>query len=126
MKSAAIISKPEKPELFRILPELIGWLQDRQYRVYLDLETAAYVPGGEASRREQIACLEPAYAVVLGGDGTLLSAARAVATKGIPLMAVNLGSLGFLTEVPLTELYSTLEAVDAGQCPSETRTMLDC
>ncbi|MGA3210614.1 MAG: NAD(+)/NADH kinase [Terriglobales bacterium] len=126
MKSAAIISKPDKPELIRILPGLVAWLQSRQYRVYLDKESACYLPESEASLREEIAGLEPAFSVVLGGDGTLLSAARAVATKGIPLMAVNLGSLGFLTEVPLSELYSTLEAVDAGRCPTETRTMLDC
>ena len=53
---------------------------------------------------------------MLGGDGTLLSAARAVAHEGVPILAVNLGSLGFLTEVPLSEMYSTLEAIDAGTC----------
>ena len=63
---------------------------------------------------------------MLGGDGTLLSAARAVAHEGVPILAVNLGSLGFLTEVPLSEMYSTLEAVDAGNCPSEERAVLDC
>jgi NAD+ kinase len=126
MKSAAIISKPEKPELFRIIPEVIDWLQDRGYRVYLDQESAVYAPGRDAFSRDEIAGLEPAFALVLGGDGTLLSAARSVASKGIPLLATNLGSLGFLTEIPLGELYSTLEAVDAGQCPTETRIMLDC
>jgi NAD+ kinase len=64
--------------------------------------------------------------VVLGGDGTLLSAARAVASTDVPIIAVNLGSLGFLTEVPLSELYTTLDAVDAGECPLETRSMLRC
>jgi len=55
-----------------------------------------------------------------------LSAARAVAHEGVPILAVNLGSLGFLTEVPLSELYLTLEAVDQGQCPTEQRAVLDC
>ncbi len=63
---------------------------------------------------------------MLGGDGTLLAAARAIGESQIPLLAVNLGSLGFLTEVRLEELYSTLEAVIEGRCPTETRTLLDC
>jgi len=56
----------------------------------------------------------------------LLSAARAVAHEGVPILAVNLGSLGFLTEVPLSEMYATLEAVAAGACPCEERAVLDC
>ncbi len=63
---------------------------------------------------------------MLGGDGTLLSAARAVAHEGVPILAVNLGSLGFLTEIPLNELYPALECVDRGECPVELRSVLDC
>ena len=63
--------------------------------------------------------------VTLGGDGTLLSAARAVGPTEIPLLAVNLGSLGFLTEVRLDELYATLEATAQKQCPTESRSLLE-
>jgi NAD+ kinase len=63
---------------------------------------------------------------VLGGDGTLLSAARSIAADGIPILAVNLGSLGFLTEVPLSELYDTLESVDKKNCPVEERSVIEC
>ena len=69
---------------------------------------------------------KPDFALVLGGDGTLLSAARALAHEDVPILGVNLGSLGFLTEVPLTEMYTTLDAVDAGHCPVEERSVLDC
>lgn len=126
MKSAAILSKPSKPELTAILPDLLLWFRHHGYKVYLDEETAQYTDGEEVVPRPQIGAKHPDFALVLGGDGTLLSAARAVAHEGVPILAVNLGSLGFLTEVPLQEMYSTLEAVDAGHCPSEQRSVLDC
>src|SRR6516162_11664852 len=126
MKSVAIISKPSKTELAGILPELLGWFRSRGYQLYLDHETAEYTNGEEIVPREQIGARHPDFALVLGGDGTLLSAARSVAHEGVPILAVNLGSLGFLTEVPLGEMYPTLDAVDRGQCPTEQRAVLDC
>ena len=126
MKSVAIISKPSKSELATILPELLSWFRERGYQLYLDQETAQYTNGEEVVSRQEIGVRHPDFALVLGGDGTLLSAARAVAHEGVPILAVNLGSLGFLTEVPLSEMYDTLEAVDAGTCPTEQRALLDC
>jgi len=126
MKSVAIISKPSKAELATILPELLSWFRQRGYQLYLDQETAQYTNGEEVVPREEIGAKHPDFALVLGGDGTLLSAARAVAHEGVPILAVNLGSLGFLTEVPLSEMQSTLEAVDNGTCPTEQRALLDC
>lgn len=126
MKSAAIISKPSKPELATILPELLAWFRQRGYQLYLDEETARYTNGEQVLSREEIGRRHPDFALVLGGDGTLLSAARAVAHEGVPIVAVNLGSLGFLTEVPLNELYVSLKAVDQCRCPVEERSVLDC
>src|SRR6516162_1335215 len=126
MKSVAIISKPSKTELAGILPELLGWFRSRGYQIYLDYETAAYTNGEETVPREQIGARHPNFALVLGGDGTLLSAARSVAHEGVPILAVNLGSLGFLTEVPLGEMYPTLDAVDRQCCPAELRSVLEC
>src|SRR5271166_5230171 len=126
MKSVAIISKPSKAELATILPGLLSWFRQRGYQLYLDRETAQYTNGEEVVPREEIGAKHPDFALVLGGDGTLLSAARAVAHEGVPILAVNLGSLGFLTEVPLSEMQSTLEAIDAGNCPTEQRALLDC
>ncbi len=127
MKSAAIISNPAKPELATILPELLAWFHQRGYKLYLDQQTAEYVHGEEeVVPRPQLGLKKPDFALVLGGDGTLLSAARAVSHEGVPILAVNLGSLGFLTEVPLSEMYPTLEAVDAGLCPTEQRAILEC
>lgn len=126
MKSAVIFSKPAKPELAQIVPELLRWFEQHDYRVVVDQETAAYASGPEVVEREAVAGRNPKFVVVLGGDGTLLSAARAVAKAGIPVLGVNLGSLGFLTEVPLSDLYPTLEAVHQDQCGTEPRSMLLC
>lgn len=126
MKSVAIISKPWKQELAGILPGLLAWLHERGYTVYMDEETAHYTNGEQVVPREHIGEKRPDFALVLGGDGTLLSAARAVAHEGVPILAVNLGSLGFLTEVPLSELYDALDLFDQNSCPVEVRSVLDC
>jgi NAD+ kinase len=110
MPLAAIVSKPQKPELETILPELQTWLSARGWTPVLDLESAYYMQGVEGTPRADMPALKPDLAIVLGGDGTLLAAARAFAHADIPLLSVNLGSLGFLTEVPLSELYDTLDA----------------
>jgi NAD+ kinase len=128
MPSAALISKPQKPELAQILPELIGWLQSRGFESLLDPESAAYVadaePDVEAVDRYELPKREPSLVISLGGDGTLLSAARAFAQLDVPILGVNLGSLGFLTEVPVSEMYETLEAWIAGKGVIETRSMM--
>lgn len=126
MKSVAIISKPAKPELKSILPQLLDWLQQHKYQAFIDRETAAYTSGPEVVERDMVAFRKPEFVLVLGGDGTLLAAARAVARAEIPILGVNLGSLGFLTEVALADLYPTLEAVQESRCAIESRAMLHC
>jgi NAD+ kinase len=126
VKIAAIISKPSKPELADIVPEVLHWLVARGYHVYIDQQTAAYGTNDYVVPRAEIARYQPEFVLVLGGDGTLLSAARAIGAAEIPLLAVNLGSLGFLTEVRLDDLYPTLIAAVEGQCPVESRSLLDC
>lgn len=125
-KAAGIVSKAGKPELATIGPELLAWFRNHKYRVVVDEETARYARESEVLRREEIASQSLNFLVVLGGDGTLLSAARSVARAGIPVLGVNLGSLGFLTEVPLDELYPTLEGIDAGHSHVEERCMVHC
>lgn len=126
IKSAAIMSKPAKPELARTVPDLIGWLRQHGYHVVIDRETAVYAKGPEVLSRAEMGAREFKFVVVLGGDGTLLAAARVVAKAGIPVLGVNLGSLGFLTEIPLSDLYSALDAIEANQCSVESRSMLHC
>ena len=73
-----------------------------------------------------MASKHPDLVVVLGGDGTLLSAARVTAAIDVPLLGVNLGSLGFLTEVPLQSLYPMLDAIAKGRAAVEHRSLMQC
>ncbi len=111
MPQAAIISKPQKPELCEILAQLLDWFAGRGYECVLDPESASYLNRRQdAVERPEMPGHNPEICVTLGGDGTLLSAARAFAYTDTPILGCNLGSLGFLTEVPLGELFATLEA----------------
>ena len=125
MHLAAIISKPQKPELATILPDLVAWLLTHDYEAVLDTESAAYI-GAECPScpRADLPHHRPTLVIVLGGDGTLLSAARAFARDETPILSINLGSLGFLTEIPLSDLYKALESWMAGTAPIDTRNMM--
>ncbi len=125
-QTVAIVSKPERPELSKALPVLEKWLQERGYSVVTDQESAAYFSAASVMPRRELAARSPYLALVLGGDGTLLSAARAVAKAGTLILGVNLGTLGFLTELPLADLYPALEAVAKGEYVVESRSMLVC
>ncbi|HET9743940.1 MAG TPA: NAD(+)/NADH kinase [Terriglobales bacterium] len=126
MPTVAIVTKPNKPEITEIISGVIEWLEKHGYDVVLDPASAAYTHGHREVEREQLYKYKPEFVVVLGGDGTLLAAARAVAHAGIPLLAVNLGSLGFLTEVTLSELDRHLTSITEHHCKIDERTMLTC
>jgi NAD+ kinase len=125
-KSTGIISKPGKPEIAKIVPKLLAWFRERGYAIVVDPETAPYAQGIDVLTREEMGSRPLNFVVVLGGDGTLLSAARTVSKAGIPVLGVNLGSLGFLTEVPLDDLYPTLQEIEKNCCNVETRSMVHC
>jgi len=125
MPTAAIISKPQKPEMQTVLPELIAWLGEHGFHCIFDRDSAIYLGcEDQAVRRRHMREHKPDIVISLGGDGTLLSAARAFALTDTPILGVNLGSLGFLTEVPLAEMYTTLEAWMAGTAIVDTRGLM--
>ena len=125
-KVAAIVSRPARPEVACIFPELLAWLQAHGYQVIVDPETAKYSNGHEAVPRSQMSSRPLELVVVLGGDGTLLSAVRDTAATDAPLLGVNLGSLGFLTDVPLASLFPMLDQIAEGHAAVEQRSLMRC
>ena len=124
-KTAAIISRPDRPPVAQIISGLLDWLGEHGYRVIIDEETSKYISGQKVVPRSEMASHALDLVVVLGGDGTLLSAARVTAAIDVPLLGVNLGSLGFLTEVPLQSLYPMLEAILQGRAAVEHRSLME-
>ena len=124
IRSVAIMSKPRREEIREVVPSLVKWLRSHKVEVHLDQETSFTMTsaGPSFSRNEVPANVD--LMLVLGGDGTLLAAARALQGRDIPLLAVNLGSLGFLTAVTLDEMYPSLEEVLAGKHQEDSRRML--
>ena len=97
MVHVAIVCKSQKEELTRLLPELIAWLRGHGFEPLLDLEGGRYTAAAPAVDRLEMPSWAPGLVIVLGGDGTLLSVAHIFAATGTPILAVNLGFLGFLT-----------------------------
>jgi NAD+ kinase len=125
-KTVAIISKPDRPELAEALPRLEEWLQQHNYAVVADHESAKYFSPARVIPRGELDTVSPYLALVLGGDGTLLSAARAVAKVGTLILGINLGTLGFMTELQLSDLYPALEAIERDLYLVDSRSMLKC
>lgn len=125
MKRVGVVAKPDAGEAPEVLRRLITWLMGRGLVVVLDKETAALVPDTAASavRRNDLPS-QVDFLVVLGGDGTLLSVARAVGELGIPILGVNLGGLGFLTATTLDALTPALDALLGGRLVIENRMLL--
>ncbi|HME12866.1 MAG TPA: NAD(+)/NADH kinase [Candidatus Acidoferrum sp.] len=120
-----IIARPRKSNLAAMVPPLLDWLAKRGISTLYDEETAASLPpdSPKGSTREYVAA-NSQLLLVLGGDGTLLAAARVAALHGIPILPINMGSLGFLTSFTVEELYPALEDTLAGRYSVSERVML--
>jgi len=124
IKTIGIISKPGVPAAAELVPKLIRWLAERNLAVRMDQETAEYAGSHNALPREQV----PEGAeliIVLGGDGTLLSAARAIQGREVPLFPVNLGGLGFLTAITIDAIFPELERALRGEHRIGKRKLLE-
>jgi NAD+ kinase len=125
IRRIGIISKPNAARGAELVPSIIEWLGARKIELRYDHETAIYAGRNDGLTREEVP--EGAQLIiVLGGDGTLLSAARAMAGRQIPLFAVNLGGLGFLTAITVDEVFPELERALRGEHRVAPRRMLHC
>src|SRR6185295_1616461 len=109
VRNVVIVTKPKQEHVARVAAELSEWFQGKGVTASLKPEAAATAD----------------LAVVVGGDGTLLAAARLLGDRQVPIVAINYGSLGFLTEVTLDEMYPALERVLAGEFVTQHRMMMD-
>jgi NAD+ kinase len=106
------------------VPPLLKWLDAHGVQTLYDEETAGSLPGGPKGKIRPEVADSSQLLLVLGGDGTLLAAARLAAPRGIPILPINMGSLGFLTSFTLDELYPALEETLAGRYSVSERVML--
>jgi NAD+ kinase len=123
LKKVAIVAKLHAKEASSIVGTLSKWLGERGIEAVLEASLAARRRGYVGFTLDTIP-RDASLVVVLGGDGTLLSVARAMGAKQVPILGVNLGSLGFLTDVTLEQLYQTLESVLSGEATIDSRMML--
>lgn len=124
-RTIGIISKPGVKQGAQIIAVLLKWLADRGLAVRYDEQTASYAGRTNGLPREKApdGC---DLIIVLGGDGTLLSAGRAIGAREIPLFAVNLGGLGFLTAITVDDLFPELERALRNEHRIAHRRMLCC
>ena len=123
IKTIGLVVKRDRPEAIAIAKTLTRFLRSKHKTPLAESETAKKI-GAEPVERHHLA--ERAdLIVVLGGDGTLLGVARLVASQGIPILGVNLGGLGFLTEVTIAESQAALARVIAGDYEVDRRIMLE-
>jgi NAD+ kinase len=123
-QSIGIISRPRRSDLAVVVPPLLKWLEARGIQTFMDEETADGLPDGSNGQTRQEVADSSQLLLVLGGDGTLLAAARLAAPRGIPVLPINMGSLGFLTNFTLQELHPALDDTLEGRFSLSERVML--
>ncbi len=124
VRRVGVLANLDKPHAVSLTAQLLHWLAQRGVEAAVPPEVGAALGGGARVAPFGELAEGAAFLLVLGGDGTLLSAARR--RLGIPLLGVNLGHLGFLTELEAPDLFPALPALLAGQYELDERLMLEC
>src|SRR6516162_6516465 len=109
VRSVVVVTKQRQPEVAQVAAELVEWFKSRNIAASAEPEAASKAD----------------LTVVVGGDGTLLAAARLLGDRQVPIVAINYGGLGYLTEVTREEMYGALEGVLSGHFVMEERMMMD-
>jgi NAD+ kinase len=122
--TVGILSRPRRAQLSVVVPPLLKWLEGRGITVVYDEETASSLSEGTRGQSRSSVADASQLLLVLGGDGTMLAAANLAAPRRIPILPINMGSLGFLTSFTLEELYPALKDTLAGHYSVSQRVML--
>ena len=125
MATIAILLHHERREAHTLAIEAVEWLMERTHEVRLPKEDAAIIDRADLGVEEEGLPDGCDLAISLGGDGTMLRTVDLVAEEGVPVLGVNVGQLGYLTEVEPSELFTALERVFKGEHLIEERMMLD-
>jgi NAD+ kinase len=123
-QTIGIISRPRRSNLAVVVPPLLKWLEAHGIKTLLDEETASCLPNGSKGENRTRVADASQLLLVLGGDGTMLAAARLAAPRGIPILPINMGSLGFLTSFTLQELHPALDDTLEGRFSLSERVMI--
>ena len=124
MKNIRLFCKQKPTVDKQVVSDLTKWLRERGCNIYMDQDTGELIGETATCSKEEVPA-NSELIIVLGGDGTLLNVARIVHPYNVPILGVNFGTLGFLTETTLGELYSTLESVLNKECKIEQRMLLN-
>ena len=124
MKNIGLFCKQHSSANKKVVSRLAQWLRERGCNLFMDTDTAELIGETTVYSQEEIPTRSDLI-IVLGGDGTLLNVARITHPHGVPILGVNLGSLGFLTETTQEDLYPTLQSVLNGECEIEHRMLLN-
>lgn len=122
MKTIALIARPKKDEAVALARELIATFPDKTFLVEPHLGELI----GVAPSTPEVLVAQSELVVILGGDGTLIHGARVFRGKPVPIVGINLGSLGFMTEIPVNEAVETLRQVFDGKARIDSRMKLTC
>lgn len=123
MTKIGIIAKAGRPEPIEIVREFLAWLRGKDVKVFVEKNIANSLNINGFNRSEIPNLVD--VVIVFGGDGTMLSVARLVCSKEVPIIGVNVGGLGFITEVQKSEMYEVMEQIFAGKWEIENRLMLN-
>jgi NAD+ kinase len=124
IKSVGLVVKSDRPDAVALARKLTRHLRSKHHRALAESEIASQI-GAEPMSRNDVAARADLL-VVLGGDGTLLGVARLTASRETPILGVNLGGLGFLTEVTVDEARAALDRVLEGKYEVDRRITLEC
>jgi NAD+ kinase len=123
-QTIGIISRPRRSHLAMVAPPLLQWLEARGVQTFVDEETANCLPDPSKGQARQRVADASQLLLVLGGDGTMLAAAHLAAPRGIPILPINMGSLGFLTSFTMEELHPALDDTLEGRYSLSERVMI--